>query len=119
MRNKCDKCDKCGNDLIDGAGCMNPNCLREWFEEIEAKYFLSGMDDISEEEVAFLIQLLRESHDMETQNMQRLALAQQDSAKYYQLLRLVGNKHPGESRHETAIRYLRSAEMQAHAGREE
>lgn len=30
--------------------------------------------------------------------------------KYYELLLQVGNKYPGESRHETALRYLRQAE---------
>jgi hypothetical protein len=33
--------------------------------------------------------------------------------KYYSLLMLVGNKHPGETRHETAARYIRQAEQGA------
>lgn len=32
------------------------------------------------------------------------------SAKYYELILAVGNKHPGESRHETALRYIRQSE---------
>ncbi len=32
------------------------------------------------------------------------------SNKYYQLLFTVGNKYPGESRHETALRYIRERE---------
>lgn len=31
-------------------------------------------------------------------------------AKYYELLYAVGNKYPGESRHETALRYIKDAE---------
>jgi len=32
-------------------------------------------------------------------------------AKYHELLLSVGNKHQGESRHETALRYIRQAEQ--------
>ncbi len=32
-------------------------------------------------------------------------------AKYFELLYAVGNKHAGESRHDTALRYIRQAEM--------
>lgn len=33
-------------------------------------------------------------------------------AKYYELLFAVARKHPGETRHETALRYIRAAESQ-------
>jgi hypothetical protein len=35
-----------------------------------------------------------------------------DAARYHELLFLVGNKYIGETRHETAARYLRQAEQQ-------
>jgi len=31
-------------------------------------------------------------------------------AKYYELIYAVGIKHPGETRHETALRYIKQAE---------
>lgn len=31
--------------------------------------------------------------------------------KYYELLYAVGNKYPNESRHETALRYIKEAEI--------
>lgn len=34
--------------------------------------------------------------------------------KYHELLYAVSRKHPGESRHETALRYIRQAESQDH-----
>ena len=36
---------------------------------------------------------------------------QVDDAKYAELIYAVGNKYPGESRHETALRYIRQAEQ--------
>jgi len=33
-----------------------------------------------------------------------------DAAHYYELLYAVGKKYPGETRHETALRYIRQAE---------
>jgi nitric oxide synthase oxygenase domain/subunit len=35
-----------------------------------------------------------------------------DAARYRELLLLVGNKYAGETRHETAAKYLRQAEQQ-------
>jgi len=32
------------------------------------------------------------------------------SKKYYELIMAVGNKYPGETRHQTALRYIRQAE---------
>jgi hypothetical protein len=32
---------------------------------------------------------------------------------YFELLFAVGHKHPGESRHQTALRYIRQAEQQS------
>lgn len=37
------------------------------------------------------------------------------SAKYFELLYAVESKHPGESRHETALRYIRQAERTGEA----
>ncbi len=39
-----------------------------------------------------------------------LARAESAEAKYHELLYAVGNKHEGESRHETALRYIKQAE---------
>ena len=36
-------------------------------------------------------------------------------AKYNELLFAVGNKYPNETRHETALRYIRAAENSANA----
>jgi hypothetical protein len=36
--------------------------------------------------------------------------AEDYKAKYLELIMQVGNKHPGESRHETALRYIKRAE---------
>jgi len=33
------------------------------------------------------------------------------SDMYFELIYAVGNKHPGETRHQTALRYIRQAEM--------
>lgn len=44
----------------------------------------------------------------------RLTELERDAAKYYQLLYAVQTKHPDESRHETALRYIRNAENQCH-----
>jgi hypothetical protein len=38
------------------------------------------------------------------------------SAKYYELLYQVACKHPNETRHETALRYIRQAENQPSGG---
>jgi hypothetical protein len=35
---------------------------------------------------------------------------QGENGKYHELLYAVGTKYPGESRHETALRYIRQAE---------
>jgi hypothetical protein len=37
--------------------------------------------------------------------------------KYFELLYAVGRKFPGESRHDTALRYIRAAEMQSDDGK--
>jgi hypothetical protein len=43
--------------------------------------------------------------------LQNLLRAYKDlSDKYYELLGAVDNKYPDETRHETALRYIRSAE---------
>jgi hypothetical protein len=43
--------------------------------------------------------------------LQNLLRAYKDlSDKYYELLGAVGNKYPDETRHETALRYIRQAE---------
>jgi len=36
---------------------------------------------------------------------------QEIERKYCQLIMTVGNKHPNETRHETALRYIKQAEM--------
>lgn len=38
--------------------------------------------------------------------------AEQASRKYEELIMAVGNKYPNETRHETALRYIKSAENQ-------
>lgn len=54
---------------------------------------------------------LRPTH--ESNELARLNDAlQQLSAKYDDLLMQVETKHPGESRHDTAKRYIRNAEQQ-------
>ena len=40
-------------------------------------------------------------------------VAQAERVKYDELIMAVGNKWPGESRHETALRYIREAEVGA------
>ena len=35
---------------------------------------------------------------------------QSNDSKYFELIMAVGNKHPGESRHQTALRYIKEAE---------
>lgn len=43
-----------------------------------------------------------------------LALQMQEALKLYrELLMAVGQKHPGETRHETALRYITQAERQS------
>lgn len=37
--------------------------------------------------------------------------------KYFALLYAVGHKYPGESRHETALRYIKAAEMSSDEGK--
>jgi hypothetical protein len=53
---------------------------------------------------------------------QQLAEAQRDAARYNELLYAVAKKHPDETRHETALRYIRQAEQpkddQCHAMKE-
>lgn len=41
----------------------------------------------------------------------RLAEAKRDAARYNELLYAVAKKHPDETRHETALRYIRQAEQ--------
>ena len=38
------------------------------------------------------------------------------TALYFELLLWVGNKYPNESRHETALRYIKNAETSSSAG---
>lgn len=40
------------------------------------------------------------------------------SVKYYELIYAVGNAYPNESRHETALRYIKEAESNVDCGTE-
>lgn len=51
---------------------------------------------------------------MVTVHMDHLARLERDSERYEELLYSVQTKHSDESRHETALRYIRNAENQCH-----
>ena len=44
------------------------------------------------------------------------ARAESAERLYHELLYVVSMKHPNESRHETALRYIREREAQCHSG---
>ena len=46
----------------------------------------------------------------EPKNLQEAFDQKRISDLYYELIFAVGNKYPGESRHETALRYIQEAE---------
>lgn len=61
------------------------------------------------------LQELREANRTLSHQLERRAdgmddLTQELRAKYHELLYAVANKYPNETRHETALRYIRQAE---------
>lgn len=61
------------------------------------------------------VEALKAAHKAEADSLrERVAELQLDhdhlSGKYYELIYQVSRKYPGETRHETALRYLREAE---------
>lgn len=73
--------------------------------EFEAKRLVDALK--LEGATMTLICSLHEAYDAGAKNLIR---AEATVAKYQELLYAVGNKHSGESRHETALRYIRNAE---------
>lgn len=67
---------------------------------------------------AFLAYIAGRLHGEKIQNEQTQILlgGESISARYHELLMQVGHKYPGETRHQTALRYLRQAETQTHCG---
>ena len=82
----------------------NPPTKEGWEEEFDAKFPAPIFCDHS-------------NHDDDSQNIKsfiRTLLAQarsEGSEKYQELMLAVESVHPGETRHETALRYIREREM--------
>lgn len=102
-------CEMCrGEDLVEG-GCLAPKFCpchtptkswEEQWKEIKSSYY-----PIPAIPRGAMLEVV-ESFIRETIAKER----EEASEKYHELILAVGNKHPNETRHETALRYIRQAE---------
>lgn len=88
---------------VPAMGVIDPP--EKWPDQMYAQAVrdLAAMDHVSET----MAGVLRDCADVIDQRSQ---LAEERAAKYYELIYQVGNVYPNETRHQTAMRYLRDAE---------
>lgn len=97
----CDKCKMTNptNPLHVAAGCRNPFQLPEVCE-----CHIPTRTAVRKGIVTALEQLIKKISGPESSMTNPIA------DKYYELIYAVGNKYPNETRHQTALRYIRNAE---------
>lgn len=92
------------------AGIANADQREPWPAASYAQALRDLAPDFGDDPVADVLRDAADTID------ERSKLAEERGRKYYELIYAVSMKHPGETRHETALKYIRRAEEPNNSG---